>query len=316
MTTEHPSFTVAIPTFNRVDSVSRRVEEFLALDFPGDVRLLVIDNNSPDRTYEHLVSNYGTTGVRVLANEENVGFAGNFLRLIDETQTTYLTVFSDEDRLHAGGFGRLMDLCQRVSPIMVSPRAQAGRNQRYRGRPVTRLVRAKEFESASFYLSGLTFESQAARYAARTVSALVPTNSVAAVYPQVLIAALLVAQGSSYFIDALVSSQSEVLETAIVETSGAQYNSVWGRWSQFKGFEEFFDLDHPGLADPDARRRMGQMREQIRVGVLDLLMIGAAREMPAIKPYLERRAPRTLTRRIARELDLRIADLIGSLRKV
>lgn len=298
MTTEAANFTIAIPTYNRADTVSRRVEEFLALKLPSDVRLLVVDNHSPDGTYDRLMSRFDNGSVRILTNERNLGFAGNFFRLIEEADSEYVIILSDEDRLHAEGFGALMEFCRRVSPNMVSPRAQAGQNPLYRGRAVTREIGPAEFESASFYLSGVTYASRAAKEVATVVSALVPDNSAATVYPQVLVTALLVARGDSYFLDALVSSQAEVRETMITDTSGAKYNGVEGRWAQFTSFEDFFAMDHSAIVGRSGVPRLEAMRAQTRKGVLGLLIDAAIREAPALGPYLRRPVKRSLGGRI------------------
>lgn len=299
MTAEPAYFTIAIPTFNRADTILRRVEEILSLRLPSDVNLLIVDNHSPDRTYERLVERFGDSDVRILTNERNLGFAGNFLQLIDEAESEYIVVLSDEDQLHADAFRELMEFCRRTSPNMVSPRAQAGRNPLYRGRAVTRGIEPDEFESASFYLSGLTFAARAAKEAASVVQTLIPDNSAATVYPQVLVTALLVARGDSYFLDALVSSQAEVRETTITEASGAKYNGVEGRWAQFKSFEEFFALDHFATVGKSGRSRLEAMRERIRKDILGLLIDAAAREAPAIAPYLHRPVQQSLGGRIA-----------------
>lgn len=304
MTDEAPRFTVAIPTYNRAESVARRVAEFLELRDREGVELLVVDNDSPDGTFDVLSTRFDEDDIRILKNDANLGFAGNFLRLIREARGEYLTVFSDEDLLHPDGFTALREFCRRNKPDMISPRAQAGQNTRYRGRRRTRLIRPREFQSASFYLSGLTFATKAAREAADVVTPLLQANSVATVYPQVLVSALLISRQNSYFLDALVSSQREVHETMIVEASGDRYNLVPGRWAQFRGYEDFFAMDHSAIAGARGTQHLREMREQIRTGILDLVVDAAIREKPNIAPYLRRRLRRQLGRRLLTRLQL------------
>ncbi len=299
-----PFITIGIPTYNRIGSVTRRVEELLALPLPADVRLLVIDNASEDGTYESLSGQFGDR-VRVLRNDSNLGYAGNILRLVEEAEGQYLLVLSDEDRLEFEGFARLADLCRAQNPVMVSPRAQTGTNPNYRGSAVTRPILPEEFESASFYISGLTFSLDSARAATPAIRGLVPDNSAATVYPQVLLAALVLARGEGYFSDALVSVQEEVQPTTITEPSGIQYNSVVGRWFQFRGFEQFFALDHLDLT-PESAARLASMRAAIRKGILGLLVTAAGLEFPELQPIL--RAP------ARRSIGGRTADLFARLR--
>ena len=299
MTQRRPFITIAIPTYNRVDTVSRRVDEFLAADFPPGVSLLVIDNHSPDQTFDVLTSRFRHPNVRILENESNRGFAGNFLRLIDEVDAEYLVVFSDEDQLHGDALLELMDFCRRESPNMVSPRAQSRQNPLYRGRSETRRIGPAEFESASFYVSGLTYRTIAAKQMAPVLQALIPANSAAIVYPQVLTTALLIAGGDGYFFDAVVSSQDEVHETNITEASGDSYNGVGGRWAQFKSFEDFFAMDHSAVVGASGIPKLAQMREQVRRNVLGLLIDAAIREVPELAPHLKSPTKRSFGGRVA-----------------
>jgi glycosyltransferase involved in cell wall biosynthesis len=282
------TLTVAIPTYNRADTVARRVREFVALgEIPG-VELLVVDNASTDGTYSRLESEFAQPNIRILRNSENIGYSGNFLRLITETSTEYLTVMSDEDRLNGEGFQRLLEFCAAQSPRMVSPRAQVGTNEKYRGRATTREIDPSEFENASFYLSGLTYEASAAREYASLISGMIATNSAANIYPQVLLTALAVASGKAHFLDALVSTQLEQLATHIVEENGGEYFTVPGRWSQFVGYEDFFNRDFSAHLDESGRFRLEQMRQTRRSQLLPRLNKAAIAEFPELKEHFAR----------------------------
>lgn len=291
---ESELLTIAIPTFNRRDAAARGVEEFLALPETPDVKLMVIDNASPDGTYDELRSRFADPRVRVLRNDRNLGFAGNFLRVIEEAAGEYVLLLSDEDSLNAEGLARLSEFLKRRQPTMVCPIAQVGSNSIYRGRSATRPIEPSEFESASFYLSGLTFSTEAASRAAAVVKFLIPDNAIAVLYPQVLVTALLVAvPNGGYFLNAAVSAQRESLATHITEASGKTYTSVASRWEQFKAFEEFFRMDHSAVTGPQASERLDQMREAMRAGVITTLIAAATSEVPSLAPYADRHVPRS-----------------------
>jgi len=282
------TLTIAIPTFNRGAAVLRRVREFIALEIPDGIELLVIDNGSPDGTFDSLTAEFSDSAIRVLRNAENIGFAANFLRLLEEADTDYVTVISDEDQLNLEGLLALRDFCADKSPRFVSPRAQVGTNEQYRGRVVTREIDPEEFELASFYLSGLTFRVSSAQDYAAITRALIPANSAANVYPQALIAALSVAAGDSYFHDALVSTQVEELETHIVEANGDGYYTVPSRWAQFIGYEEFFSGDFDVMLGTGGRVRLEAMREKRRKVLLIQLERAAISEFPDLKEHFSR----------------------------
>jgi|GEM_PF-3528993 len=290
------TLTIGIPTFNRKDAVARRVREFVAAGSLTGVELLVIDNSSTDGTYESLSEEFPQTTIRILRNETNLGFAGNVLRLIDETESDYLMLLSDEDRVDFGGFAELLRFCAEKKPRMISPRAQVHSNACYRGRTVTRLIEPDEFEVAAFYVSGLTFRMEDARKYGEIVAPLLGKNSAANIYPQVMVSALAVAAGEAYFLDALVSTQLEQLESHIVEADGSAYFSVPARWAQFVGYEDFFERDFDGLFHAGAQSRLQAMRDKRREVLLAQLERAALGEFPSLKEHFTRARSSTRSR--------------------
>lgn len=286
MTTMAPVLTVGIPTFNRRDAVARRLDELIAADLPPSIDLLVIDNASPDNTASFLLERFSGSGVRILSNKENVGYAGNVFRLFDEAGAPYLMIDSDEDRIDVKGLVALAQFCAQNGPTFVSPIAQVGANELYRGRARTRLIEATEFESASFYVSGLTYDVGFVRRHLGAVRALVPSNSAVTVYPQVALTALCVAAGQSWFFDQTVTRQVESHETAIVDPRGGHYGTVAGRWSGFLGFEEFF-AEAISLAQRDQQSALTDMRQTLRSGIPALLLGAAAIEVPALRSSVD-----------------------------
>lgn len=294
-----PSLTVGIPTYNRVNAVVERVGELLQYRDTVDIRILVIDNASTDGTFESLTSEFDGTDVDIRRNEENLGFAGNFLRLVEVTETDYLTVISDEDQVELDGLVSLIALLRDHRPRFVSPRAQTGENDCYRGRRATRPMKPEEFQSASFYLSGITFEAAAAKRHATVVHELVSHNAAAKYYPQVLLTALAILDGEGMFLDALVTRQVVVLETHLIDARSGAYWFVPGRWAQFEGYEEFFKGTLERL--PHSAQEIARMQTSIRSSILSLLKKAAVLQYPELSEHM--RPPRqSLARRVIRVL--------------
>ena len=271
--------TIGIPTYNRSEAVTARVEELLSFEAP--IEILVIDNASPDDTFSVLNERFSAPNLRVLRNETNLGYAGNLLRVAEESRTPFVTFVSDEDSVDPDGLRQLLDFCETTSPDMVSPQAEVGEKRIYRGRDTTRAIAPAEFQSSSYYLSGLTFATGPLRTDVELVRSLLATNSAASVYPQVLLAALAVARGNAHFLAAHVTQQRHVLETAITEVSGADYRSVASRWAQFLGYEEFFERHLPGDSST-----VQEMRESQRAAVVGLVHRAMLTEVSGVGPYL------------------------------
>lgn len=300
MTQQQPVLTIGIPTYNRRDTVARRVDELLAGDLEAITEILVIDNDSPDGTAEFLQERFRGDALRVLSNSENIGFAGNFLRLIDEAKTPHIMFDSDEDTISHASLRSLAAFCERERPLFVSPRARVGTNDLYRGRARTRPIEPSEFRSAAFYLSGLTFDVAFVREHLEQVRSQIPANSALSVYPQVALAAHSVAEGRSWFLNEVVTSQAEMLPSAISDPSGIHYGTVAGRWANFLGYEEFFAHSIANAAAPQAEK-LALMRDTQRAG-LPRLLLGAARsEVPGLRPFVDRLLDRpSLFGRLAR----------------
>lgn len=151
-----PSLTVAIPTWERRDTVVETVG--LALDAIGDlpIEILVADNASADGTVDALETRFGSA-CRVVAGASNGGFSANFERLVDHAHAPYLMLLSDEETLAPGAtLERLVGWLERTQPDV----AVAGPN---RGLTGERELRPAEYWDAMNYVSGCLFRMASLR---------------------------------------------------------------------------------------------------------------------------------------------------------
>lgn len=293
--------TVAIPTFNRVEAVVERVRELTELSSVFNFHVLISDNCSTDGTAKRLADEVRGTGFTLLVNEENVGYGRNLLSVVNAAQTPYIMVVSDEDRVEPDGLTSLLSFLESERPRLVSPRAHVRGDDAYRGRHESRQMSAREFEDASFYLSGLTFEVERTRRDIPLVEALITENRAALYYPQVLLTALALLDGNCHFLDARVTRQVVELGTEITGGGRDAYWHVPSRWLQFEGYEDFFEgleRDHPGK-----RALVHEMRDVMRDSIFARLEMAALAEYPflkrpIIKPSLLRRIAGRVLRRL------------------
>ena len=189
------TLTVGIPTYQRRDTVVATVAHLLTADLPPDLReIVVIDDGSSDGTFEALEALEPHSKLRVLRNETNRKFVGNFGRLFEEANTDYLLVTSDEDDITASHLAELIDLCTRSRPLLVSAQAMIDGSM-FRGRAVERPIEAREWRSATNYISGTTYRVADSRPLLRPIVDLAADNGAAEVYPQVMLAAELLTRG-------------------------------------------------------------------------------------------------------------------------
>lgn len=95
--------TIAIPTFNRFVFVEKQlnflIEQIKSNSLEQYISVLIIDNCSPDYTYERLKSVNDHSFVTIQRNEENIGLVANCLKCIIESKAKYTWVVGDDDPL-------------------------------------------------------------------------------------------------------------------------------------------------------------------------------------------------------------------------
>ena len=94
------SLTISFPTYNRKSSIIARIKEIKDKAKYIGIKILIIDNNSEDGTFDSLIKIFKNENhISILKNKSNIGFAGNFFRLFRECKTDYILISSDEDEV-------------------------------------------------------------------------------------------------------------------------------------------------------------------------------------------------------------------------
>lgn len=102
-------FTIGYATYNRKDYIVRRLNSLLAMDIPGNVEIIIVDNASTDGTFKAISDLTTSTKIKAYRNNENLGFAGNFVEVLRRAKGDYVMWFSDEDEINLGGIQNLFD---------------------------------------------------------------------------------------------------------------------------------------------------------------------------------------------------------------
>ncbi len=94
-----PLFSIAIPTFNRLEYFKLALNSALAQTYQN-VEIVILDNASSDGTQAYLndvITQH--SNITVIRNDENIGFARNIMQIPQYIKGKYLTVLSDDDLL-------------------------------------------------------------------------------------------------------------------------------------------------------------------------------------------------------------------------
>lgn len=275
----HTSFlTIGVPTRNRVQAITGHVRALIDNRVHERAQVLVIDNASTDGTFEQLAHICQGTGIRVLQNPANVGFNGNFVRLVSECQTEYLLVTSDEDPVIEAHLEELVGFLKQKSPIMVSPQtyspmsADVGRLTGFRGTRSHRPIRPQEFRRCSSRFPGLVFRTHESKRALDNMEGYIQRDALHA-YPQLLLAAELLINGEGWW-----WARTIVRQKYFHPSLQGSYNHVPQRWEQHKALADFLADRRDNAPDADARNRAATMLESHRDSLFLLLRNAIRRE--------------------------------------
>lgn len=113
---------IVIPLYNQVD-YTRTCLESLQRTVPPDVEIILVNNASTDGTEEYLAT---LTGISIVKNRENLGFAGACNRGIQEASGEWIVVMNNDVILSSGWLQGLWRSAKRFQLDMVSPAIREG----------------------------------------------------------------------------------------------------------------------------------------------------------------------------------------------
>ena len=97
MSRDRPKISVGMPVYNGEPYLGISIESILAQTF-GDFELIISDNASTDHT-EEICRDFASKDDRIIysRNEENIGAAGNYNRLVDMASADYFRWSNADD---------------------------------------------------------------------------------------------------------------------------------------------------------------------------------------------------------------------------
>jgi glycosyltransferase involved in cell wall biosynthesis len=98
--TAAPSIAVILPTFNGEAFVRESIESVLSQEFPS-FELIVCDDASTDATWS-ILQEYSSERCKVVRNTENRGLFPTLNRLMEETRSEWVHLWSQDDRMLPG----------------------------------------------------------------------------------------------------------------------------------------------------------------------------------------------------------------------
>jgi glycosyltransferase involved in cell wall biosynthesis len=90
--------TIAIPAYNKHDTISKAIESCISQDFSQSYEIIIVDNCSTDGTFE-IAQSYQNEerNIRVYQNEANLGMWGNHNRCLELAKGDYVVYCHTDD---------------------------------------------------------------------------------------------------------------------------------------------------------------------------------------------------------------------------
>lgn len=101
-----PKVSIAIPTFNRAEYITRAVNSALIQSYKN-IEVIVVDNASTDCT-QSLVGEIADDRLRYHRHETNIGIGNNWQACLNLASGKYLLILSDDDYLHPNAIENLI----------------------------------------------------------------------------------------------------------------------------------------------------------------------------------------------------------------
>ena len=248
-----PFLQIAIPTFNRKDTVVSQVIKLLEDSSSyGYIEIVVSDNASNDGTFEAL-SGIHNNRLKVFKNNENLGYQGNFLTLLERVDAEYVLFLSDEDLVDFSCVKEVFDLARQNDCLFISSNVTAD-GKKYRDIKSIRPIEPEEYWRSSHYVSGLIFKKSLIEKFSSFYRIL--KESETNVYPQVALAVFSIGEGKGYWL-----GKRLVYVTAQLKTHIPSYVSLNSRLQQYVELRSIFQANKDSSSNPETINKIIKSHE-------------------------------------------------------
>ncbi|MBK1725463.1 glycosyltransferase family 2 protein [Halorhodospira neutriphila] len=233
----HPAddhlLTLAIPTYNRAEIVTKNLKDIISKELNHYARILIIDNHSEDGTYEKLLEVAdGQKNIEILRQNKNVQLFGNVLSLFEFCNSQYILINSDEDQFEKQGVLWALDYIKNNDVSFVSGAVRFYGHKLYRSGD--KKITANNIRPSSNYGSGLLYNAQHAKK-------IIPfikdneDNEIVWLYPMFGFAlAVYLYDQNCFKTNVVLSNKQYQVETQIQDTHGGKYYHLESRISQLR----------------------------------------------------------------------------------
>lgn len=210
--------TIAIPSFNRQEAVLETLKNLLDSQLANEVQVVIANNGSTNSDYLAVADYIGNKPNATFLNfTDNLGFASNFVRLLQNCHSKYVLTMSDEDDVDIQKLPELLQYLNLHSPNLFILRNHS--TERFK----VRKLKAGSLKGASNYMSGMIFNLDLVGPYLPEIQTLISEEEFGKLYPQVLLAMILFALGDSFTCTSPRISFRTQLPSTIRSSNGNPY---------------------------------------------------------------------------------------------
>jgi glycosyltransferase involved in cell wall biosynthesis len=235
-----PLLTIAIPTYNRPNEIRKLINDIAMSGGGQDVSYSIVDDGS-DVPIEPGDLPDKESNLTIRRNAINSGYARTFARLLEESESEFVLLTADDDVIDFEILPIFLSWLTDTKADFISTQWRRADGRLYRGQEASRQISPAETFSASRHAPGLCYRTSAVKELLPFLHAAIAADSDASiVYPQVLLASQLIAQGRGCWWAGGVINEGAFLQSGIRDSTGSWYGAPESRVRQFAWFDAHF----------------------------------------------------------------------------
>ncbi|MDC0965242.1 glycosyltransferase family 2 protein [Candidatus Thioglobus sp.] len=284
-------FTIGYATYNRKDCIVRRLNSLIAMDIPDNVEIIIVDNASSDGTFEAISDLTAGTKIRAYCNNENLGFAGNFVETLRRAKGDYVMWSSDEDEINLGGIQNLFDWIgnKKFDVVFLNHyRKEKSKKLFPLRKNKTRIIECEDLWRCS-HLPGSVWNRSVALANLNDwgkMKEIYP--NISRYYPNLLLMIKLIPSFNSYFFNGYIAYQKDYEKSQHVAQSGYQYPHLIPRWLQHNELISFIELRIQKTEDIKNKKYLHKMHKSLNRNIYTYISTAIREENPSLYVYFSR----------------------------
>jgi len=291
LTKKTPKLTIGYATHNRKDYIVRRLNSLISKSIPNNVEIIVVDNKSTDGSFEAILDLVDGSNIRAYQNNENLGFAGNFIEIIKKATGDYVMWSSDEDEIDIDRIQRLFDWMKgdEFDAIFLNHyrKESTGKLTPLRKNKTRRLGYNDLWECC--HLPGIVWNRTAALDNLKDWGELKETyHQLSRYYPNLMLLIRTMPHLRSYFFDGYITYQKDFAKSQHTYKTGMKYYHLNPRWLQHVELLDFISSCIKHEKQSHREKYLFRIGESLNRNLYNYLSESIRQENPYLYSYFSR----------------------------